>query len=219
MKKIFLTLFVAAAAFVACNNTPTKTKPSDKVATPEAGIIQDTLDTTNGEAKLPSSEIAYIDMQFIFDNCNLAKTEAVALQQKYNQTMESYAQKEKNLQNKGQKIQNDDVNINNKRSQGLMTTADYTQQMQDLQKRAENFQKEAAEFETNYQNDMAKFQEESAVINNRIAKLIDDAVKQINSDKRYKMIVNAAMLVDAAPELDMTAAVLAKVNELYAAEK
>jgi outer membrane protein len=62
-------------------------------------------------------------------------------------------------------------------------------------------------------------QEEELVLNNRIAELINNAVKEINADKRYKMIVNAGSLLDADESLNITEIVLAKVNELYAAEK
>ena len=44
-------------------------------------------------------------------------------------------------------------------------------------------------------------------------------MQEINADKRYKLIVNASALIDADTTLDITAAVLAKVNELYAADK
>ena len=42
---------------------------------------------------------------------------------------------------------------------------------------------------------------------------------EINADKKYKMVFNASALVDAVEALDISDAVLAKVNELYAAEK
>ena len=45
------------------------------------------------------------------------------------------------------------------------------------------------------------------------------AIKEVNADKKYKMVFNASALVDAAEALDISDAVLAKLNELYAAEK
>lgn len=54
---------------------------------------------------------------------------------------------------------------------------------------------------------------------NRAQDLLHRAVQEINADKRYKLIVNASALIDADTTLDITAAVLAKVNELYAADK
>ena len=43
--------------------------------------------------------------------------------------------------------------------------------------------------------------------------------QEINAEGKYKMIVNATALLDAADALDISEAVLAKVNELYAKEK
>ena len=45
------------------------------------------------------------------------------------------------------------------------------------------------------------------------------AIKEINADKKYKLIVNATALLDADAALDITDTDLAKVAELYAAEK
>ena len=45
------------------------------------------------------------------------------------------------------------------------------------------------------------------------------AIDEINADGAYKMIVNASALLDASEDLDITSVVLAKVNELYAADK
>ena len=44
-------------------------------------------------------------------------------------------------------------------------------------------------------------------------------MQDINADKKYKMIVNSTALIDADTTLNITPAVLAKVNELYAADK
>ena len=45
------------------------------------------------------------------------------------------------------------------------------------------------------------------------------AIQDINADKKYKMIMQATSLLDADESLNISEAVLAKVNELYAAEK
>jgi outer membrane protein len=49
--------------------------------------------------------------------------------------------------------------------------------------------------------------------------LLARAIAEINADGRYKMIVNASALLDADEKLDITSTVLAKVNELYKADK
>jgi outer membrane protein len=45
------------------------------------------------------------------------------------------------------------------------------------------------------------------------------SIQAVNADKKYKMVVNATALLDAAEALDISDAVLAKMNELYAADK
>ena len=75
---------------------------------------------------------------------------------------------------------------------------------------------------SNYENDKQFLQIMMPYIfdvtaENRRAAL--EACNKINADKKYKFILNATALVDADTLLDITPAVLAKVNELYAADK
>ena len=57
------------------------------------------------------------------------------------------------------------------------------------------------------------------VFTNRAQDLLHRAVQEINGDKKYKLIINTTALIDADSTLNITPAVLAKVNELYAADK
>ena len=133
------------------------------------------------------------------------KTEGIALQEKTEKASKSWAQKEKNLQYEATQLQE-------KYQKGLMTTADFQQKGQALEKRAANFQ-------TNAQKEMQSLEEENFVFTNRSQDLLMRAIKEINAEGKYKMVVNATALLDAAAALDISDAVLAKVNELYAKEK
>ena len=62
-------------------------------------------------------------------------------------------------------------------------------------------------------------EEENLVFTNRVQDLVMRAVQEVNADKKYKLIINANSLMDADTTLNITAAVLAKANELYAQEK
>ena len=69
------------------------------------------------------------------------------------------------------------------------------------------------------QKEGKELEEESIVFQNRMNDLLMRAVQEINADKKYKMIVQASALLDADESLNITEQVLAKVNELYKAEK
>ena len=56
------------------------------------------------------------------------------------------------------------------------------------------------------------------VLLNRFQELVKQAIADINGDKRYKMILNAVQVIDADPSLNISTLVLAKVDELYAAQ-
>ncbi|MBQ5715262.1 MAG: OmpH family outer membrane protein [Alistipes sp.] len=191
MKKIFLSLMVAAMAFTACEQ---------KAATEPA---------TEGDAAATEAvvegDLAYVRVEYVLAESEIFKTEGVALQEKTEKAQKSWAQKEKNLQYEATQLQE-------KYQKGLMTTADFQQKGQALEKRAANFQ-------TNTQKEMQSLEEENFVFTNRSQDLLMRAIKEINAEGKYKMVVNATALLDAAAALDISDAVLAKVNELYAKEK
>ena len=182
---------VAAMAFTACEQ---------KAATEPA---------TEGDAAATEAvvegDLAYVRVEYVLAESEIFKTEGIALQEKSEKAQKSWAQKEKNLQYEATQLQE-------KYQKGLMTTADFQQKGQALEKRAANFQ-------TNTQKEMQSLEEENFVFTNRSQDLLMRAIKEINAEGKYKMVVNATALLDAAAALDISDAVLAKVNELYAKEK
>ena len=76
-----------------------------------------------------------------------------------------------------------------------------------------------AAYQSSAQKEAQALDEENFVFTNRAQDLLHRAVQDINADKKYKMIVNSTALIDADTTLNITPAVLAKVNELYAADK
>ena len=190
MKKVFLTLFVAAFAFVACEN---KT-----AATTEENVAEATTEVAGGD-------IAYVQVEYVLAESDIYKTEGVALQEKTTKAQNAWAQKEKNLQYEATQLQE-------KYQKGLMTTIDFQQKGQALEKRIANFQ-------TNTQKEAQTLDEENYVFNNRMNDLLMRAIQEVNADMKYKLVINATSLLDADESLNISATVLAKVNELYAAEK
>jgi outer membrane protein len=149
--------------------------------------------------------LAYVRVEYVLAESEIYKTEGVALQEKTQKAQNSWAQKEKNLQNEAAQLQE-------KYQKGLITTADAQKQSQSIEQRVANYQ-------NNTQKEAQKLDEENFVLSNRTQDLLMRAIKEVNADKKYKMVFNASALVDAVDALDISEAVLAKINELYAAEK
>lgn len=189
MKKV---LFAAVALVfaVSCNNAQ-KTTATD----------------ANAEVKteVGSSDLAFVRTDAVFAESEIFKTEGVALQAKNEKT-------QKNLAEKEQKLQNEMVQLQEKYQKGLITTIEAQRKEQDIQKRVASYQENA-------QKQLRALEEENVVFQNRMADLMQRAINEINAEKTYKMIVNATALLDASEELDITELILAKVNELYAADK
>ena len=190
MKKFFFTLLVAALSFASCDN---------KTATPAAEGEAAATETVTG------GDIAYVRVEYVLAESEIYKTEGVALQEKTQKAQNSWAQKEQNLQYEATQLQE-------KYQKGLITTADAQKQQESIERKITNYQ-------TSAQKEAESLDEENFVFSNRTQDLILRAIEAINAEKKYNMVVNATALLDADPALDISDAVLAKVNEFYAAEK
>ena len=193
MKKFFFPVLAAALVLTACGTKTTET--SAEAAATETATAQ----------QVGTGDIAYVQVEAVLAQCDLFLTEGKALQEKTEKAQKSWAQREQNLQAEAAQLQE-------KYQKGLITT-------RDAQATQESIQKRVASYQANAQKEAQSLDEENYVFTNRAQDLLHRAVQAINADKRYKLIVNASALIDADTTLDITAAVLAKVNELYAADK
>ena len=186
--------FVAALAFLAligCKENKANTENAENAATTETVAVE--------------GDLAFVNVDYVLAESEIFKTEGIALRDKTEKTQQKWAKKEQNLQN--------EINqLAEKYQKGLITTRNAQEKEQELQKRAASMQSAA-------QKEGKELEEESIVFQNRMNDLLMRAVQEINADKKYKMIVQASALLDADESLNITEQVLAKVNELYKAEK
>ena len=150
-------------------------------------------------------DLAFVNVDYVLAESNIFKTEGVTLRDKTEKAQQKWMKKEQNLQNEMQQLAE-------KYQKGLITTRNAQEKEQELQKRAASLQSAA-------QKEGKELEEENIVFQNRLNDLIMRAIQDINADKKYKMIMQATSLLDADESLNISEAVLAKVNELYAAEK
>lgn len=122
--------------------------------------------------------------------CDLYKNEGVALQEKTEKAQKSWAQREQNLQAEAAQLQQ-------KYEKGLITS-------RDAQAQQESIQKKVASYQSNAQKEAQTLDEENYVFTNRAQDLLHRAVQEINSGKKYKLILNASALIDADTTLNIT---------------
>ena len=189
MKKMLFTALVAACAMTACGTKTTETAAAAEEATREIG----------------SSDIAYVQVEAVLAQCDLFLNEGTTTEEKTQKAQKSWAQKEQNLQSEAAQLQE-------KYQKGLITTNDAQAQQQSIEKRVAAYQSSA-------QKEAQALDEENFVFTNRAQDLLHRAVQDINAGKKYKLIINSTALIDADTTLNITPAVLAKVNELYAADQ
>ena len=191
MKKMLLPALAAALVLTACG-----TKSADQA--------ENTAETAENRQGMPS-DIAHVQVEAVLAQCDLYQTEGVALQEKTQKAQKSWAQRKKSLQAEAAQLQE-------KYEKGLITSRDAQAQQESIQKRVVSYQNSA-------QKEAQTLDEENFVFSNRAQDLLQRAVKEINADGKYKLIINASALIAADTTLNITPAVLAKVNELYAADQ
>lgn len=185
-------IFVAALAFLALVGCKENKQKSEAV---EQAAVE----------SVTEGDLAYVNVDYVLAESEIFKTEGIALRDKTEKTQQKWAKKEQSLQNEIQQLAE-------KYQKGLITTRNAQEKEQELQKRA-------ASMQTAAQKEGKELEEESIVFQNRMNDLLMRAVQEINADKKFKMIVQASALLDAEESLNISEQVLAKVNELYKAEK
>lgn len=189
MKKIFLVALAAAAMMTSCKEA--QTEKVDEGATATATEVV--------------GDLAFVNTDKVFAESEIFKTEGAALKEKTEKAQQGWARQE-------QKIQNEAAQLQEKYQKALITTRDAQTKQEELEKRA-------AALQERVQKEAQTLDEENYVFTNRMQDLLLRSVQAVNADKQYKMVLNASALLDADMALDITDAVLAKFNELYAAEK
>ena len=185
-------IFIATLAFLAivgCKENKQNTEATEQTAT----------------EVVAGGDLAFVNVDYVFAESEIFNTEGIALRDKTEKTQQKWAKKEQNLQNEMQQLAE-------KYQKGLITTRNAQEQEKKLQERAVSMQTAA-------QKEGKELEEENIVFQNRVNDLLMRAIQELNADKKYKMIVAATALLDADESLNLTEQVLAKVNELYKAEK
>lgn len=223
MKKSLLFALAAVAMLSACNNTEKADKPVEATTTESTEVK--TVEC------VASGDVVYIDVDFMLASSKLYAAEGKALEAKMQEfqtraasTQEGWTQKEQSIAAEYNKLQNDAVKLQQDYEKGLITTLNAQQKGEELAKKEQSIQTRMSSLQTTAQKEgeqLAKDEqalaEEQIVLMNRFQELTRKALEEINADKRYKMILNAASVIDADPSLNISSLVLQKVDELYEA--
>lgn len=193
MKKIIFVALIASVALVGCK---------EKTGVSEIGS------TDSVQVRVPSSQIAYINIDSLVGKYDL-----------YNDLRSAYEVKakkaESDLTARGRNLEKEVRDFQDKIQKGLVTRAQAATMEEDLSRKQQNFMQQR----DNVMRDMG---EEEQVLLNRIHYSIVDFLKEFNSDYRYGMILStsaAGPILNADPMLDITSVVLSELNKNYAAQK
>ncbi len=200
-KSTIIACFAALAmATVACGKQTSKEESKENAKSEVA------TEATGAETVVDyNSDIAFVNTDAVLAQSDFFQTEGVAQQEKSQKTQESWAKTEQGFQWEISQLQE-------KAQKGLITSAN-------AQKESSNIERRYKAFQTKTQKEAQTLDEEGVVLQNRAADLMQRAIAELNADKKFKVVLNAAMILDAGTTSDQTDEVLAIVNKLYAAEK
>lgn len=230
MKKSFLFVIVAAAMMVSCGGDDKRVKKQGEevVNTEEVVSLSDSTQVNVVDC-VASGDIVYIDPVYIMYTSKLYAAEGMPLEQKLQDfqarataAQEGWAKKEQNLADEYNKLQQDAAQLEQDYAKGLITTIKAQERQEALQKSGASIQTRVESLQKTMQTEGQKLQaeeyqlaEENLKLENRFNELMSMALKEINGDNRYKMIVNAQIVVDADESLNISPIVLQEIDRLY----
>ena len=197
MKRIFTLLSAALVAglfFVGCNNATSTTAPAAQADTTAA-----------------AGSIVFFNIDKVVENYDMANDLRSVVETKI-----SGIQAE--IDRRGNKLQKDANDFQNKMDKGLLTTSVANAQYQKLQQQQNDYQ----QYVVNKQQEM---QEEQQVMLNQIMNAIAEYVQAYNTTKQYALILTTsgdilpAPVVTGSANLDITDDILAGLNAEYVKTK
>lgn len=152
-----------------------------------------------------AGDIVFIQLDSLIVNYDMYNDLMSALQSKYQTIQED-------LEKKGRKWESDYKSFENQVNKGLLTRSNAEQQQNALLQRQEALQNEM----NTKQQELA---EEEYVLNNRVMDAIQTYVSAYNAEHGFSLILTTStasnVVLNAQQGLDITAAVLAGLNEEY----
>lgn len=152
-----------------------------------------------------SATLAYVEVERVLSESDIFSKEGSPLQKRTEAAQRDWQQKD-------QKLQSEAAQLQQKYQGGLITSANAQKEQASIESRVRAFQEAT-------QKQAQELDEESAVFTNRMQVLLLAAIKNVNKDNRYSMIVNSTSLIDADTTLNISTLVLDEFNRLYKEEK
>ncbi len=197
MKKIAFILSAAAiltAGLSGCNNLAKSNEPEAK-----------------NDSTAVAGSIVFFNIDKVVENYDMANDLRSVVETKI-----SGIQSE--IDRRGNKLQKDANDFQNKMDKGLLTSSVANVQYQKLQQQQNEYQ----QYAVRKQQEMA---EEQQVMLNQIMNAIAEYVQQYNAEKQYALILTTtgavlpAPVVTGSPALDITDEILAGLNAAYVKTK
>ncbi len=155
-----------------------------------------------------TGRIAFVNIDSLINNYDMYKD----MSAKYREKREKV---ERDLEARGKSFQRDYNDLMDKANKGLLLRSEIEEKQAKLQARQ-------TELERFQQTKGAELMEEETVMINKLQYTLGEYLKVYNKDFKYDMILSTTAsgpVLNANPATDITAEVLAAMNELYKTEK
>ncbi len=193
--KPIIALFLATAALVACNNTPSATTAGETAATEESARL--------------SGKIAFVNNDTLINNYKLYRELSAKLEAKSEKVG-------KELDSKSRSLQSRAAQFNDKINKGLVTRAQAEEQGVKLQ----NEQQYLLEYRDKV---LGELEEEQVVMFNNIWNNITEYLAEYNKTAGYDLILNQNSATNTIlignPSMDITMQVVDALNKKFDEDK
>ena len=193
-KSVTILAALLGLALTGCNNTTT-TAPAE----------------TKSDSTAVAGSIVFFNIDKVMESYDMANDLRSVVETKVNGIQAE-------IDRRGNKLQKDANDFQNKVDKGLLTTSVANAQYQKLQQQQNEYQ----QYVVRKQQEM---NEEQQVMLNQIMNAIAEYVKEYNAEKQYALILTTsgdilpAPVVTGAPALDITDEILAGLNAAYVKTK
>ena len=195
MKKILITLSVAAIALTGCNQDGGTTASAN-------------LDSILASGVATSAQIAYIDMDSLLANYDMY----LDLAAEFNAKMQRADQ---DITSRARSFERDVNDLQDRANRGLLTSRQIATQEEELGRRQQALIQSRDDI-------LQQLAEEETVMLNQIHYAITSYLAEFNADYRYGIILATSgnsPVLHADPQLNITSIVLNALNSMYAAER
>ncbi|MFI3318205.1 MAG: OmpH family outer membrane protein [Rikenellaceae bacterium] len=154
---------------------------------------------------LAAGDVVYVNVDEVLASSDIFLKEGIALQQRLEGKQAEWQRRQNELQAEA-------ISLQDRYQRGLLSSSAAQSEQQKLESRVVDYQH-------NYEQESRIMDQQSVELTQRMQQMLQSATREVNSDGRYRLILDSSVLLDADTTLNISGAVLSRLNAIYAKER